>query len=75
MLLPLAELSKMEKAVVKHYLDDRIATRLIALGLKPQQALRVERFSPMGDAIYIRYGSSQMAVRRSEALQVMVEAI
>lgn len=68
----LSVLPLQSKATITRYLDEGIASRMIALGLMPDQEVQIMRVSPFGDAIYLKYGNTQIAMRMSEAEQVLV---
>lgn len=50
-----------------------IRQRLLDVGLLPAVSIVVERVAPAGDPIWIRFGSLQMSLRRSEARRLLVE--
>jgi Fe2+ transport system protein FeoA len=72
---PLSQLASATPAIVESYLDDNVAARLISLGVRPLQVVKIIRWSPLGDAIYLTYGGSQLALRRAEADKVIVRPI
>ncbi len=49
-----------------------VRQRLLNMGLLPGSEIVLERFAPAGDPVWIRLGSSQIALRRSEAEALQV---
>lgn len=68
----LSSISPNVEVSVTGYSDNVVANRLIALGLVPQKTIVIKRFSPLKDAMYIKCGPSQVAIRMSEAAHVLV---
>lgn len=54
--------------------NDCIA-RLMALGLLPDQEIRLVHEAPLGDPIAIEFNDCQISLRRSDAANVEVEPI
>ncbi len=52
-----------------------VRQRLLNMGMLPGTAVTIERFAPGGDPVWIRLGSSQIALRRHEAEALMVRPI
>ncbi|MBT8448630.1 MAG: ferrous iron transport protein A [Gammaproteobacteria bacterium] len=69
----LGELDSGQQVRVINYLNDKIATRMLSLGLLPTTIVEVIRKSPFADALYIKYGNTNAAVRKDEAAQIIVQ--
>jgi Fe2+ transport system protein FeoA len=49
-----------------------IRQRLLDMGLMPDASIRVERWAPAGDPIWVSIDGSHLALRKSEAAAVLV---
>ena len=73
---PLSELGAGERGkVVRIGSHGAVRQRLLNMGMLPGTVLLVERFAPGGDPVWIRLGSSQIALRRHEAEALLVEPL
>lgn len=52
-----------------------ISERLCEIGLLPGAVVEVVRVAPLGDPIALKIKDTQIAIRRSEAIQIMIEAL
>ncbi len=52
-----------------------VRQRLLNMGLLPGTEIVMERFAPAGDPVWIRLGSSQIALRRIEAEALLVRPV
>ena len=52
--------------------SDRLALRLMELGIVPGSAVRVVKFAPLGDPIQICVKDYHLALRRNEARAITV---
>lgn len=51
-----------------------VGQRLMDLGVLPRTEVRLERVAPTGEPYWVRLGGSQIALRRSEARAIRLEA-
>jgi ferrous iron transport protein A len=70
--LRLSELPVKKKAKIKQYHNDRIASRMLSMGLLPDAEVRIIRYSPFGDALYLKFDGTFAAIRKKEAFQISV---
>lgn len=64
-----------QKARVKSFTNRQIESNFLALGLLPSSEFIMRRKAPFGGSLYLILDSHIMAVRRSEAKEVIVEVI
>ncbi len=73
---PLSELAAGERGIVVRIgSHGAIRQRLLNMGMLPGTELTVERYAPGGDPVWIRLGTSQVALRRHEADALHVKAL
>ncbi|MBT9584656.1 ferrous iron transport protein A [bacterium] len=73
--MTLAELEIDHQATVDHVTGPRpFIRRLLSLGVSPGSEVRVVRVAPLGDPIQVEIGRLQLAIRRSEASQVLIHS-
>ena len=70
--LRLSELPLERIAKIKSYHNDRIASRMLSMGLLPDAEVRIIRLSPFGDALYLKFEETYAAIRKSEAKEISV---
>lgn len=73
----LSQLSRGEISIVDHVEElsspDPIAARLKDLGFVPGETVKIIAFSPFGaNPIAVQIGSTRFALRRSEAIRVII---
>ena len=54
---------------------DGLSERLCEIGLLPGEMVEVIRVAPLGDPIALRVKDSQIAIRRSDATRISIEAL
>jgi Fe2+ transport system protein FeoA len=62
-----------QKVVLKGYTDNRVASRLMSMGLLPGISLVLIRKSLLGSTYYIKAGQQFLALRKSEACSIQTE--
>ena len=73
--MTLAELEVDRQATVDQVTGPRpFIRRLLSLGVSPGSEVRVVRVAPLGDPIQVEIGRLQLAIRRSEASQVLIHS-
>jgi ferrous iron transport protein A len=55
------------------YATGAVRRRLLDMGLLRKTVVSVDRVAPFGDPVWLRLGGTQLALRRKEALTVMVD--
>jgi Fe2+ transport system protein FeoA len=61
--------------VIKLNSDNSCVARLMAMGLLPQQAIRLTHEAPLGDPIAIEFNGCHMSLRLADAQAVEVEPL
>ncbi|MFN8609951.1 MAG: FeoA family protein [Vulcanimicrobiota bacterium] len=70
----LAQLPLNQSAVVQSINGPQpFVRRLLSLGVSPGSQIRVVRQAPLGDPLQVEIGSLQLAIRRLEAGQVLLQ--
>lgn len=67
------ELKIEEEATIKEFLDENAACRLLTLGVLPKMRIKLMQRSPFGGAICVKLGSTLIAIRNQEALNIILE--
>ena len=62
-----------ELGYIKSCQNQHYACKLLALGLLPKATVRVVRKAPFGGALYIKIGNHQVALRKEEAVALIIE--
>lgn len=63
----LADLKENEEGVLVHFEDERLAVKLMAMGVLPGSQLKVLRKNNSGNTLYIRVDRMHLAIRKTEA--------
>ena len=61
-----------EMAVIRGFASDKLATRLIAMGLASGSKVIVIRKALFGNAFYVRSGNLRIGLRSEEAESILV---
>jgi ferrous iron transport protein A len=70
----LSQLQVNDQATVDRVTGPRpFVRRLLSLGVSPGSSVRVIRVAPLGDPIQVEIGRLQLAIRRNEASQVIIQ--
>lgn len=70
----LVELPFNKKAIIKH-VDERIGSRLAAMGLIPGEKVEIIRASPLADPLELKIKNYNLSLRKSECKLIEVEEI
>ena len=62
-----------QKAIIHHYSDEKISSKLISMGMLPGSVIEVIRKAPFGGALYIKVNGFSFALRENEAATIIVE--
>lgn len=74
-LISLSHLQEGETGIIRTFTNDKMASKLLSMGVLPGKHLRLIRRVPFGGGLYIKVEEANIAVRQSEALNIMVEKI
>jgi ferrous iron transport protein A len=62
-----------EIGIIHKFTDDKMASKLLSMGVLPGKSLRLVRRVPFGGGIYIKVEECNIAVREAEAQHIVVE--
>ncbi len=69
----LADLREGEQGIVREFTDDKMASKLLSMGVLPGKSLRLMRRVPFGGGLYLKLDECSIAVRNIEAQNIVVE--
>jgi len=69
----LAQLKRGGQALVSHFRNPQIASKLMAMGIMPGSSIRMIRKAPFGGGCYIKVDNLLIALRESEALSIILK--
>ena len=67
------DLNKNEVGIIKSFKDSRIACTLLTIGLIPETRITLMKKSPFGGAVCLKLGDTFVAIRNSEAKNIIIE--
>jgi ferrous iron transport protein A len=73
MLRPSLQLRQGERAIVHSFEDEKIASKLMTMGMLPGSVIEYVRKAPFGGAIYMKVDGYNLALRNNEAAAIVVE--
>lgn len=62
-----------QSGYITSFANNKHACKLLSLGLLPKSKVRVLRYSPLGDALYLKIDHQLVAVRKMEAAAILIE--
>ncbi|MBX2840565.1 MAG: ferrous iron transport protein A [Flammeovirgaceae bacterium] len=62
-----------EKGIIQKFLDETITVKLLEMGLLPGSEIKLVRTAPMGCPLYLKVGKNFLALRRKEAVNVILK--
>ncbi len=62
-----------EIGIIHKFTDDKMASKLLSMGVLPGKSLRLVRRVPFGGGLYIKVDACNIAVREAEAQQIVLE--
>ncbi len=71
--LRLSDFKKEQMGVIKHVLDNPIASKLIEFGIIPGVQFSILNKAPFNGPIFIQVENNRIALRRKEAAFIIVE--
>ena len=69
----LAQLKRGGQALVSHFRNPQIASKLMAMGVIPGSSIRMVRKAPFGGGCYVKVDNLLIALRNSEALSIVLK--
>ena len=69
----LNQLKRGAKALVADFLNPKIATKLMAMGIMPGSNIQVIRKAPFGGGFYVKVDNLLIALRKNEAGSILVK--
>ena len=68
-----AELKRGESGVIHSFKDQQWAAHLLGLGCQPGEEIKMVRSAPFGGPFYMKVNGSQFALRKEEAINLVLE--
>ena len=62
-----------ETGVIRQFLDEQLSAKLLQMGLLPGNEIQLVRAAPLGCPLYLKSGGNYLALRKTEAVNVIVE--
>ncbi|MCB9283308.1 MAG: ferrous iron transport protein A [Lewinellaceae bacterium] len=69
----MTELKENEEGILHRYEDERLAVKLMAMGVLPGSRLRVIRKNAFGNTLYVRVDQMHLAIRKTEAACIILK--
>jgi ferrous iron transport protein A len=63
----LADMNLEEEGILAHFEDERLAVKLMAMGVLPGSRIRLIRKDISGKTFYVRVDQMRLAIRKTEA--------
>ncbi|MCR9289697.1 MAG: ferrous iron transport protein A [Bacteroidetes bacterium] len=67
------QLQKGHSGTVIRFTDDKIASKLLSMGVLPKSVIRMIKIAPFNGGYYLKVDGNNLAVRVSEAENIVVE--
>ena len=61
-----------EKAMIVRYVDEKVAGKLISMGMMPGSQFLMIRMAPFGGGYYVRIDGVNLALRENEVKSIVV---
>jgi ferrous iron transport protein A len=68
-----SNLKEGETGIVHHFTNDRMASKLLSMGILPGKSLRLVRRIPFGGGIYVKVDDQSIALRDFEAMNIILK--
>ncbi len=68
----IADMHRGETGVIKSFGNEQIASKLLEMGCLPDSEITLVRFAPFGCPLYIKVKGHALAIRKSEAAQIIL---
>lgn len=70
--VPVTRLLKKEIRFIRAFTNDRIASKLMAMGVLPGSSIQIIRIAPLSGGYYLRINGQNIALRPEEAESIVV---
>jgi ferrous iron transport protein A len=60
---------------ISQFTDDKMASKMLSMGILPGKALKLIRRAPFGGGLYIKVEDNNIAVRNIEAQNILIEIL
>lgn len=60
---------------ISQFTDDKMASKMLSMGILPGKALKLIRRAPFGGGLYIKVEDNNIAVRDIEAQNILIEIL
>ena len=71
--IPLSDLTVGQKRKVYRFEDEQLGGKLMAMGMLPGASIELVRTAIAGNTLYIKFNGYSMAIRRSEAMSILLD--
>ena len=71
--IPLSDLKVGQKKCVCRFEDQQLGGKLMAMGMLPGASIELVRTAIEGKTLYIKFNGYCMAIRRSEAMGILLD--
>jgi len=71
----LSEIKAGKRVLILGFAHDDIPLKMLEMGLLPGNEIFVKRFAPLGDPMHIEVSGYDLALRKDEAKQILVEEL
>jgi ferrous iron transport protein A len=61
--------------IIRQFTDDKMASKMLSMGILPGKALKLVRRIPFGGGLYIKVEDNNIAVRHIEAQNILIEIL
>jgi ferrous iron transport protein A len=73
--LNLSEIKPGNKVSITGFTKEDVPIKMLEMGLLPGNVILVKRFAPMGDPMHIEVAGYDLALRKDEAKQILVQVV
>ena len=70
--IPVTQLLKRENRKIRGFTNDRIASKLMSMGVLPGATIQIVRIAPLSGGYYLRINGQNIALRPEEAESIIV---
>ena len=61
--------------IIRQFTDDRLASKMLSMGILPGKFLKLIRRVPFGGGLYIKVEDSNIGIRDNEAQNILIEIL
>ena len=59
--------------LVSHFINERVASKLMAMGILPGSSIQLVRKSPLGGGWFVKVDNTYIALRKQEAACIVLK--